>query len=201
MLTLDQLVCKRDERSLFEPVSLRVEPGQCVELLGANGAGKSTLLRTLAGIHSQFDGAYTCADFLYQGHRLGLDELLCPIENLRWYASVRGVELAESRLRETLERVGMLGDALTPTQQLSQGQQRRVAMARWLLASAELWLLDEPYTALDQAGQGLLNEVIEDHCDGGGAVFCATHTPLTVDCAEQFHLTPLAGRRTAGAQA
>ena len=201
MLTLDQLVCKRDERSLFEAVSLSIEPGCCVELLGPNGAGKSTLLRTVAGIHSQFEGAYECADFLYQGHRLGLDELLCPIENLRWYASVQGEQLTESRLRDTLERVGMLGYALTPTQRLSQGQQRRVAMARWLLAPAKLWLLDEPYTALDQAGQGLLNEIMEGHCRGGGAVFCATHTPLTVAGARQLYLTPLASNRTAGAQA
>ena len=74
-------------------------------------------------------------------------------------------------------------------------------MARWLLAPALLWLLDEPYTALDQAGQGLLNEVIEDHCDGGGAVFCATHTPLTGEGAGQLQLTPLGGRRNAGVQA
>ena len=83
LLQLKDLSCQRDDRVLFEPVNLTVAPGDCVELLGPNGAGKSTLLRTLAGLHGQYTGAFWCDNFLFQGHRVALDELLTPIENLR----------------------------------------------------------------------------------------------------------------------
>ena len=76
------LSCQRDQRDLFEPLNLVVGPGECIELLGPNGSGKSTLLRTLAGLHSQYQGEYNSVAAVYQGHRLGLDELLTPLENL-----------------------------------------------------------------------------------------------------------------------
>ena len=180
MLVLDQLTCKRDERVLFIPLSDTVADGECVALTGANGAGKTTLLRTLAGIHTQFDGTFSVTDFLYSGHRVALDELLTPVENLRWYAALEGMTPSDADLRTALARVDMLSLAMTPCQRFSQGQLRRVGMARWLLSQARLWLLDEPLTSLDQAGQALLNDIIAAHTDAGGAVFCATHAPLAV---------------------
>ncbi len=184
MLVFDQLSCKRDERALFVPLSDEIGVGECVALTGPNGAGKTTLLRTLAGIHTQFDGAFSAAEFLYSGHRVALDDLLTPVENLRWYAALNGDEVSDAELREALVRVDMLALAMTPCQRFSQGQLRRVGMARWLLSKAQLWLLDEPLTSLDVAGQKLLNEIIAAHIDAGGAVFCATHAPLTVTSRE-----------------
>ena len=184
MLVLDQLTCKRDERALFVPLSDEVSAGECVALTGPNGAGKTTLLRTLAGIHTQFDGTFSASEFLYSGHRVALDDLLTPVENLRWYAALNGYELGDAELREALARVDMLALAMTPCQRFSQGQLRRVGMARWLLSRAQLWLLDEPLTSLDPAGQALLNEIIGAHIGAGGAVFCATHAPLTVTSRE-----------------
>lgn len=190
MVQLQELACRRDERRVFEPVSDVIQARECVEVLGPNGAGKTTLLRTLAGIHSQYEGAYRCEDFLYQGHRVGLDELLDPVQNLRWFGALQGQVPSEQQLADALTRVGMFAYAMTPCQRLSQGQQRRVAMARWLLSPASVWLLDEPYTSLDRDGQQLLNDLLAEHCDGGGSVLCATHTPLTVGGARQLRVTP-----------
>ena len=191
-MQIDQLICKRDGRALFEPLSLQAAPGDCVEVLGPNGAGKTTLLRTLAGLHTQFDGDFNCSDFLYQGHRAGLDELLSPAENLQWYGGMAGSLPSEQLIREVLGRVGMAGYGLTPCQRLSQGQQRRVCMARWLLHPARTWLLDEPYTSLDKAGQTLLNELLARHCDDGGIVLAATHVSLTVGNPKILHIVPVA---------
>ena len=88
-LQFDALACQRDGRVLFAALNLVVEAGTCVELLGANGAGKSTLLRTLAGLHSQYQGSFVAPPGVYQGHRLGLDELLTPMENLAWFSGLK----------------------------------------------------------------------------------------------------------------
>ena len=190
LLQLKDLSCQRDDRVLFEPVNLTVAPGDCVELLGPNGAGKSTLLRTLAGLHGQYTGAFWCDNFLFQGHRVALDELLTPIENLRWFGAINRHQFTHEQMREVLAKVDMLAMALTPCQKLSQGQQRRVSMARWLLDSAKLWLLDEPYTSLDKSGQQLLNTLLAAHCDAGGVVLAATHNPLTVGHPRALQIRP-----------
>lgn len=190
MLTVNDLVCKRYGRALFAPLSVSVDAGDCIELLGPNGSGKTTMLRTLAGLYTQYDGSYECSDFIFQGHRMGLDELMTPLENLAWYGTLEGVSLNEDDLRSALEKVGMVEFAWKPCQRLSQGQQRRVAMARWLLSKAKLWLLDEPYTSLDASGQDLLNEVLAAHCAQGGVVLAATHVPLKVGEPRSLQLNP-----------
>jgi len=190
-LTLQALACKRDERLLFEPLTLTVGQGQCVEILGPNGAGKTTLLRTLAGLYGQYEGHFEMQACLYQGHRMGLDELLSPLDNLAWYCALNGVDADQKAMHSALTQVGMLAHALTPCQQLSQGQQRRACMARWLLSPAKLWLLDEPYTSLDRAGQQLLNQMLDTHSANGGAVLAATHVSLTVANSTSVEVRPL----------
>ena len=177
------IVCRRDDVDLFAPVSGRVGAGQLVELTGPNGSGKTTLLRTLAGLHGQYAGSLTAPQdgALYQGHSLGLDELLTPLENLSWFAALGGRQEDAAGDEERLRRVDMLAHAMTPVQRLSQGQRRRVAIARWLASPARVWLLDEPLTALDVDGQALLNDVVAQHVRGGGAVIAATHAPLTAE--------------------
>lgn len=191
LLDLQALSVLRDERVLFAPLTMSISPGQCVEILGPNGAGKTTLLRTLAGLHGQYEGSFQLSDCLYQGHPMGLDELLSPLDNLAWYCALQGTPVDDQRMQTVLEQVGMMAEALTPCQQLSQGQQRRVCMARWLLSPAKLWLLDEPYTSLDRDGQALLNKILSAHCASDGVVVAATHVSLTVTNRISVDIQPL----------
>ena len=181
LLSVNALSCERGGRRLFSPLTLSVLPGDYVELIGANGSGKSTLLRTLAGLHSQFTGEYLSRDVLYQGHRLGLDGLLTPLENLAWFAGLEDQTLDHEATLNALQRAGVLTKAYSLCSAMSAGQQRRVAMARWLLSARKLWLLDEPLTALDASAQDLLRDVIAEHCANGGAVICATHNAIAID--------------------
>ena len=181
LLSVNALSCERGGRRLFSPLTLSVLPGDYVELIGANGSGKSTLLRTLAGLHSQFTGEYLSQDVLYQGHRLGLDGLLTPLENLAWFAGLEDQTLDHEATLNALQRAGVLTKAYSICSAMSAGQQRRVAMARWLLSARKLWLLDEPLTALDASAQDLLRDVIAEHCANGGAVICATHNAIAID--------------------
>ena len=113
MLQTVDLICQRDHRDLFEPLNLVVKPGDCVELLGPNGSGKSTLLRTLAGLHSQYQGEFASAAAVYQGHRLGLDELLSPLENLAWFAGLQDQVLDNKEALQVIARLGLLEQAHT----------------------------------------------------------------------------------------
>lgn len=190
MIELSEIVSRRGERALFAPVSGHVKAGQYVEVVGPNGAGKTTLLRTLVGLHSQYSGEVQVAGelddagLIYQGHTLGLDELLTPLENLRWFAALESLTPSLDEVSRLLQGVGVHEYAMTPLQRLSQGQRRRVAMARWQQSTAKLWVLDEPLTALDTAGQALLVDMITRHCAAGGAVVCATHSPLPMQAVD-----------------
>ncbi|HCY04435.1 MAG TPA: heme ABC exporter ATP-binding protein CcmA [Gammaproteobacteria bacterium] len=190
LVQIVDLSCQRDHRDLFEPLNLAVLGGACIELMGPNGSGKSTLLRTLAGLHSQYRGTVMSVASVYQGHRLGLDELLSPLENLAWFAGLQDQRLDRVQALEVLARLGLLSEAHTACYRLSAGQQRRVAIARWLLAPHALWLLDEPFNALDVQSQALLNQLISEHCRGGGAVVCATHLMLQTDDKITVNLEP-----------
>ena len=117
MLTVTDLVSRRDGRDIFAPLSLQIDAGQCLEVIGANGAGKTTLLRTLAGLHGQYVGSIHAQPLLYQGHRLGLDELLSPTENIRWHAELEGSGVGDETLIRSLRRVGLAQYALTPVGQ------------------------------------------------------------------------------------
>ena len=127
---------------------------------------------------------------VYQGHRLGLDDLLSPLENLAWFAGLQDQRLDHVQALEVLARLGLLSEAHTACYRLSAGQQRRAAIARWLLAPQLLWVLDEPFNALDVQSQALLNQLISEHCRGGGAVVCATHLTLQIDDKITVNLEP-----------
>ena len=193
MLELSNLIALRNDRELFSPVTVALGDGECLELVGANGSGKSTLLRTLAGLHEQFMGRFTCADYLYQGHRLGLDEVMTPLENLSWFLGMEGLSSEEGRIREVLERVDMHDFAHRPSSRMSQGQKRRISVARWMLSSRPIWILDEPFSYLDLQGIQIVNEVIKEKCSKGGIVVCATHVPLLYEGKTEWSLTPFDG--------
>ena len=181
---MTDLACTRGGRQLFGGFDLTLDAGRCKEVHGANGTGKSTLLRIAAGLFSDYSGEVEAAPCHYLGHRNGVSGLLSPLENLRPYA-----QLGRGPARRALVRVG-LGEQLdVPCGQLSQGQQRRVGLARLLLGDKPLWLLDEPLTGLDADGRGLGRALVEEHCAGGGAVLCATHQSLGCSASE-VRLTP-----------
>ncbi|MFW6093574.1 MAG: heme ABC exporter ATP-binding protein CcmA [Pseudomonadota bacterium] len=177
LLELHGVGCERDARVLFAGLDVALGAGECLELRGPNGSGKSTLLRIVAGLHPDYQGTIRAADSLYVGHRPGVSPVLTAEENLRWYASLCG---ADGAVAPALERVGMAGYERVPCQQMSAGQQRRVALARLALCRAPVWLLDEPLTALDAAGQRLVASLIASQLAQGGAVVCATHQPLAL---------------------
>ena len=181
---MTDLACVRGGRRLFGGFELTLDAGGCMEVRGANGSGKSTLLRIAAGLFADYSGVVEAAPCHYLGHRNGVSGLLSPLENLRPYERLR-----PDSAQEALGRVGLNDQLRVPCGQLSQGQQRRVGLARLLLGDKPLWLLDEPLTALDAEGRGLVRELVEGHCGGGGAVLCATHQALGCSASE-VHLGP-----------
>lgn len=192
LLELRHVACERDDAPLFAPVSLALAAGDIVQLEGENGVGKTSLLRCIGGLSSRFYGELLwrgeplarrrvdfAGDSIYIGHAAGLKAALSPRENLLWWASLRGID-ATHGVGPALAKAGLRGYEDCPCYQLSAGQQRRVALARLFLTSAALWILDEPFTAIDRRGVAELERWLVSHADAGGAVLLTTHQPLTL---------------------
>jgi len=188
MLEATDLSCVRGERTLFAGFALRIEPGECVQVGGANGAGKTSLLRILCGLLAPAAGDVRWGGrsiralredywgaLAYVGHLNGIKDDLTAIENTRFAARLAGGDPAEAGA--ALARLGLAGREALPARVLSQGQKRRVALSRLLLAPrARLWILDEPFTALDTAGVQTVAAMIDAHCTGGGIAVLTSHT-------------------------
>ena len=181
LLNARGLTCIVAGQRLFTALDLAVLPGDLVEVRGPNGCGKSTLLRCLAGLyHPEAGRVERSAPFTYLGHRAGLSADMTPLENLRWFAGIDGVRVEPATLDEAMDRVGLGAARFDHCGMLSAGQQRRAALARLLVGQATVWLLDEPLTALDDAGSALTRGFIDEHRAGGGAAVCATHRSLAL---------------------
>jgi heme exporter protein A len=183
------LRCERDERLLFRDLSFAITAGEVVQVEGPNGSGKTSLLRILSGLSQQFDGElHWCgepmpraklafrADLFYLGHAPAVKALLTPLENLRW--SLAGETHTHKAIMAGLKEVGLYGYEDVPCFSLSAGQQRRVALARLYLTTARLWILDEPFTAIDKSGVAALEWHISAHAQRGGGVILTTHHAL-----------------------
>lgn len=206
MLETRQLACLRGERLLFKDLDLRLGAGELLRIGGANGMGKTSLLRLLAGLAQPAAGmaSWQGADIqqgreafhaalLYLGHAPALNDLLTPPENLAFACVAAGLPPGAAACREALTRLGLARQLELPCKLLSQGQRRRVGLARLALsASRPLWILDEPFTALDVAAVSALAAQIDAHCAGGGSVIFTSHqdvpfaTPLRVLDVEAF---------------
>jgi heme exporter protein A len=191
MLDVINLECVRGERRLFAALALRILPGTCLHVAGENGAGKTSLLRILVGLLEPTAGfvRWRGADIrrlreefwrelVYVGHANGIKDDLTALENVRFARALRGTSGAVpvDDAGAALQALGLSGRANTPVRFLSQGQRRRVALARLLLAPAPpLWVLDEPFVALDARGVVVLSARIAQHLGGGGIVALTTH--------------------------
>ncbi len=199
MLEARDLYCERDERTLFSGLSFTVEAGEWVQVTGGNGAGKTTLLRLLTGL-ARPDGGEVYwqgeplrrvrdsfhRSLLWIGHQPGIKSRLTARENLHFFHPGDG-----ARLPEALAQAGLAGFEDVPVARLSAGQQRRVALARLWLTRAALWVLDEPFTAIDVNGVARLTRRMAAHTAQGGMVILTTHQPLpgTADTVRRLALT------------
>jgi len=175
MLSVSQLVFERNFQPVFEPLDFRLDRASLLFITGANGCGKTTLIRLLAGVLTPSEGSIqTEADSTaYVGHLLAIKDDLSVTENLRFMRDFLGG--GSSTLEEIIDRLGLYRVADQQARTLSAGQRKRCALGRLLLSHADLWLLDEPYSNLDDEGIKLLDRVLEDHTRGGGSCVLATH--------------------------
>ena len=185
------LVCERGERALFAALDLQLQAGDCVWLRGANGSGKTTLLRTLAGLRTVAQGELRwSAPRLYLGHTNALKDDLTVAECLRFAAAMQGQPCTNAALQAALLPFDLVRLRGRLVRTLSQGQRRRSALARLALPQAAgcLWLLDEPFDALDPDGVAALVGLIERHTAGGGAVLFTSHQTVPQLAARQLSL-------------
>ena len=181
MLEARELGCRRDGRSLFENLSFKVETGQLWLVRGANGSGKTSLLRILAGLSSAEQGELVWQEerepVLWVGHRVAVSAGLTAHENLEFMATLEGDEAGASTA--ALEAVGLGAFSETRAGRLSEGQARRVALARLAFSTRRLWLLDEPLTSLDETSVNWFETQVHRQLDRGGAVVMATHREIS----------------------
>lgn len=206
LVQVENLFCERDERVLFEDLSFTASAGEVIQVEGQNGSGKTTLLRILSGLSNNFEGdifwkgqpvADVRDDFfrelLYFGHHPGVKAVLTPEENLQWYAAMHpGVD--GGLINGALDKVGLCGYEDSPCHTLSAGQNRRVSLARLYLSHAKLWILDEPFTAIDKKGVAEKEQLMLDHANRGGCVIFTTHHELAIgENIRRLNLDELAG--------
>jgi heme exporter protein A len=191
MFSASRLVCSRGGRVLFHDLSMTVSPGAWVQVTGTNGAGKTTLLRTLVGLSApdcgelrwgglpmrDNAGAFRRA-LLYVGHQAAVKDALTPVENLCQGNRLDGHPLTEAQALYALNSIGLRGRGNLPTRCLSAGQKRRVLLARLLTRPATLWVLDEPFAALDTDAVQLVTELIGAHLARAGMAILTSHQPV-----------------------
>lgn len=194
VLTVENLQCIRGERTLFESLSFHVASGKLLYVQGDNGSGKTTLLRTISGLSQPQDGQiswnseaiqslaedYT-GQVLYVGHLAGIKEDLTAVENLQFAATLTGNNVSREQAIAALTQVNIARCADLPTRVLSQGQKRRVALARLWLQDNPLWVLDEPFTALDVEAIKMITQHIETFVTSGGIVVFTSHQEPVFD--------------------
>tara|TARA_B100001094_G_scaffold333359_1_gene411083 strand:+ start:21263 stop:21880 length:618 start_codon:yes stop_codon:yes gene_type:complete len=191
------LTCIRQDRILFEHLHLDVHEGDILQVQGRNGAGKTSLLRILAGLSRPYEGhvRYPQADqeaeqsnILYIGHKQGLKSDLSTQENLDFYQRLHAYPVTPL---DALTRLQLDGFEDTSTHHLSAGQQKRNALARLIHAPYNIWIVDEPFSALDTTGITHLEQLFLQHVYQGGCLIFTTHQPSKVQNYEKFRVLDL----------
>ena len=180
--------CERGGRPLFAPQSFTLSPGQAMQIEGENGSGKTSLLRMVCGLAPTASGEVRWGgqaisevrhafsrDLLYLGHSLGLKDELSAVENLRVASVLAGHSVGHEQALQALQSQGLGSRSHLPLRVLSQGQKRRVALARLQLSKARLWVLDEPFVALDTLAVLALQQVLRQHLAQDGLLLFTSH--------------------------
>lgn len=201
MLSATDLSCVRGGRPIFAGVGLRVGAGEWLHVKGANGAGKTSLLRMLAGLSAPAAGQICWHDvplrragdeyrrhMVYLGHAPAIKDDLTATENLAFMQAQDGVAATEAERLAILVRVGLKHRLHLPVRHLSAGQRRRVSLARLLLRRAPLWILDEPFTALDVDAVAWLGEVVAEHVRAGGSAVLTSHQDIPLPAGRTLQL-------------
>jgi heme exporter protein A len=201
------LACVRGERTLFSDVSFELAPGNALKVTGANGSGKTSLLRLLSGLSPPAAG-YVCwqgrdvgtmraeygACLAWVGHADGVKGDLTALENVVFGAALAGAPGGRASAMDALEQFGLKDEAGLPTRVLSQGQRKRVALAGLLARRGRpLWLLDEPFAALDGHASGVLRAAIERHLAAGNLLVYTTHDNADLGGSACLHIALGAG--------
>ncbi len=201
MLNIANLECVRGDRQLFSGLCFEMSEGSLLHVHGPNGSGKTTLLRAIAGLvlpedgEIQWNGVSTRKlgedfnrELIYMGHHYGLKFELTGFENLRVFSRLSGFNISDRQVEVALKQVGLARCVELPVKVLSQGQKKRVALARLLLQRSKLWILDEPFVALDVAAVSMLLDMIQQHVADGGMVILTTHQEVEVEVGKLQHL-------------
>lgn len=193
MLKVNILCCEWNNQKLFSNLTFEVNPGSALVVSGTNGVGKSSLLKILTGLYLPSEGSifwrgqnfqagapFFLSELLYIGHKIGIQPALTPLQNLKWLMGITG-KFAKADIGLALQSVGLQGFEAVPCEVLSKGQCQRVALARLWLDPPICWILDEPFTALDEMGVRLLHDQFLVHLKRGGILVVATHHKFALD--------------------
>jgi heme exporter protein A len=194
LLHTQSLAAQRGELLLFRGLNLSLNAGEVVWLRGRNGKGKTSLLRILAGLSTPAEGSVSVSsEMIYIGHANALKDDLSASEALDFLVRVHGQAPSPASILAALTRMGVASHAQAMVRTLSQGQRRRVALARLAMSepfessegsnpsgAARIWLLDEPFDALDDAGVNTLNGLLSEHVQRGGVALLTSHQALTL---------------------
>jgi len=194
MLRASGLSCARDRRHLFTALDVSLDAGQLVQVTGRNGSGKTTLLKILTGLYTEFEGEVTWSierPPLYLGHSPGVNPRLTVTENLGWLCHLQDTDAALADIDEVLDVLGMAGYQDTYCHNLSEGQRKRVNLARFLLCENPCWIMDEPFSSIDSTGLRYLEEKMQAHLEQGGGIILTSHQrPMFAVDIDQVALTP-----------
>jgi heme exporter protein A len=191
MLSVSQLSCYRGYKPLFTDLSFELRSNEALQLEGDNGAGKTSLLRLVCGLSTPQSGQIRWnnqlvseapqafrSDLFYLGHQLALKEELTALENLQIDAALAGRSLSNKQAFDALALMGLRGRENLSVRVMSQGQKRRTALARLIASQARLWILDEPFVALDVKAVDLLRQLLGEHVNNGGMLLFTSHQKI-----------------------
>ncbi|MEY8213008.1 MAG: cytochrome c biogenesis heme-transporting ATPase CcmA [Colwellia sp.] len=191
LISTTNLTCIREERLLFDQLELAIFSSDIVQIEGPNGSGKTSLLRILAGLSQPYEGDVlyrgqlidNCKEefhqnLLYLGHLSGVKGAMSAQENLRFNLALHGINNSDSETKSILSQVNLTGFEDSLASHLSAGQHRRISLARLYKSTARIWILDEPFTAIDKQGVHALEQLFKAHIAKGGCIILTTHQDL-----------------------